>query len=52
MQQALTEQEAGGQVDVVAGRAHGHGQRRPADPDLQRLLHREQVRPVPGRPGQ
>jgi len=52
LKQALTDQEAGGQVDIVAGRAHGHGQRRPADPDLQRLLDREQVCPVPGGPGQ
>ena len=49
--QALAEQEARRQVDVVARGPHGHGQRDPADPDLQRLLHRQQVRPLRGGPG-
>jgi hypothetical protein len=36
-------QEAQRQLLVVAGRAHGHGERGAVDADLQRLLHRHGV---------
>jgi hypothetical protein len=48
-QQALGEQEPSGQIEVIAGGTHGHGQGLAADPDLQRLLHRQQVGLGPGR---
>src|SRR5262245_58170537 len=37
-------EEAGHEVLVVAGRAHGHREGHPAQPDLERLLDRELVR--------
>ena len=37
-------QEAGGEFDVAAGRAHGDGQWATADPDLQRLFDGQDVR--------
>src|SRR6185437_852383 len=41
---ALAEQEAGRQVDVVARSAHGQCDRLAVDPDAERLFSREQVR--------
>ena len=41
--QPLGEQEAGGQIEVVAWSAHGHRHRCAADADLQRLLGGELV---------
>ena len=40
---ALADQEAGRQVDVVAGRAHGHADGLTADPDAERFFGGEQV---------
>ena len=45
-EQALGEQEAGGQIDVVTWSAHRHGERRAVHPDRQRFLGREQIGPV------
>src|SRR5207248_9190493 len=41
--QPLPGQEAGRQLLVLAGRAHGHGQWLAVDPYLERLLHGELV---------
>ena len=41
--QPFGEEKAAHQLLVVAGRAHGHGQRAPVDPDLERLLDRDLV---------
>jgi hypothetical protein len=40
---ALRDQEAGREVEVVAGGAHRDAERRAADADLERLLHGEHV---------
>ena len=40
---ALRDEEAGREVEVVARRAHGDGQRRAADADLEGLLHGEEI---------
>jgi hypothetical protein len=40
---ALARQEAEREVGVVAGRAHHHRERRPADLDLERLLARDRI---------
>jgi len=45
-EQALGEQEAGRQVNVVARSAHRHREGLAVHPDLERLLDREQVGPV------
>ena len=43
VQHRLGEQVPDGQVEVVAGRAHGRRHRLVADPDLERLLDRDRV---------
>lgn len=39
----LREQEARDEILVVARRSHRHGERHPAEADLERLLHRELI---------
>ena len=41
--EAFAVEEAEGQVEVVTGRTHGHGERLAVDPDLHRLLDGEGV---------
>ena len=47
---ALGDEEAGGEIEIVARRAHRDGECRAADPDLERLLDREHVLATRWRP--